>query len=82
METIQNNLEKYRWTSLGDSFIALGNVLQQEREMSAEQIELQAREVYGNVYQQVCRFCSKVRWCWGEEHTYTLEELHRVCDVL
>ena len=82
METIQNNLEKFRWTSLGDSFIALGNVLQQEREMSAEQIELQAREVYGNVYQQVCRFCSKVRWCWGEEHTYTLEELHRVCDVL
>ena len=82
MGTIQNNLEKTRWTSLGDTFIALGDVLQQNYKAPAERIALEAREVYSSVYQQVCRFCSKVRWCWGEESAYTVEELGRVCDAL
>ena len=82
MEPIQNSLEKTRWTSLGDSFIALGNILQENPPLAAEEIAVEARTLYTNVYEQVCQFCSKVRWCWGAEQPYTVEELSRVCDVL
>lgn len=81
MGTTPNYIEQTRWTNLGESFIALGNVLQHQPH-STENIALEAKTVYANVYQQVCRFCSKVRWCWGEEQSYTIEELHNICNVL
>ena len=31
MGAIQNTLEKHRWSNLGESFIALGSLLQQEQ---------------------------------------------------
>ena len=82
MGTTQNNIETYRWTNLGDSFIALGTVLQQERTNIEINAEAQAKALYRSVYQQVCQFCSKVRWCWGEECAYTIDTLRSVCDVL
>lgn len=82
MGAVQNTVERERWTSLGDSFITLGNLLQQKTVPSSAQIEEQAKELYRSVYQQVCQFCTKVRWCWGEEAAYTMEELGNVCNTL
>ena len=82
MGTIQNTFEKHRWSNLGESFIALGSLLHQEKIDCTAKAEEQAKEIYGSVYQQVCRFCSKVRWCWGEESTYTLEALGEACNQL
>ncbi len=82
MNTMQNILETYRWDNLGESFITLGNLLEQETEFALGSVEEQAREVYRSVYQQVCQFCSKVRWCWGEESGYTIEALSSACNHL
>lgn len=77
-----NTMEHERWNNLGNSFVLLGNFMQQRANQLSEQIEEQAKEVYCSVYQQVCQFCSKARWCWGEESAYTIEELSAVCNVL
>lgn len=82
MGTEQRVPERYRWNHLGDSFIALGNILQQEHEILSLSIEEQAKYLYRSVYQQVCQFCSKAGWCWGEESAYTIDALRDACDSL
>lgn len=74
--------ESIRLTELGNSFIELGNTLQQ---MEVEQPQLHTdivQEMYNRVYQQVCRFCSKESWCWEDESAYTLESFSTACNVL
>lgn len=92
MGTVQNTMmetiveptafDKNRWANLGDSLIALGNILQQQSSVPTLEAQEQAKELYGGIYQQVCRFCSKTRWCWGEEAAYTMEELSGVCNQM
>lgn len=82
MAAIQNILGKYQWESLGESFIALGCVLQQETIKVEEQIEEQAKEIYSSVYRQVCQFCDKVYRCWGEDVSSTIDALSNACNHL
>lgn len=82
VDTVQTAVDRARWENLCESFIALGNLLHSERVHIAISAEEQAREVYRSVYQQVCQFCSKARWCWGEEKDYTLESLGDACNRL
>ena len=82
MKVEQELLEKKRWTNLGESFITLGTLLQKQPALLHERAEERAKKIYRNVYQQVCHFCSKVRWCWGEESAYTLEMFGKACDAI
>ena len=63
MGTTQNNIETYRWTNLGDSFIALGNVLQQDRTNIERNAEAQAKALYRSVYAMywLSKGCAKNR---------------------
>jgi len=82
MVAIQNTFGKYRWESLGESFIALGCVLQQETIKVEEQIEEQAKEIYSSIYRQVCQFCDKAYRCWGEDVSSTIDALSSACNHL
>ena len=59
MGTTQNNIETYKWTNLGDSFIALGNVLQQDRTNIEINAEAQAKALYRSVYSKCVNFAAK-----------------------
>lgn len=74
--------EATRLSQLGNSFIELGNALQElELEQPRQQTEV-AQGLYQRVYQQVCCFCPKESWCWDNESAYTLEELGAACNLL
>ncbi len=77
----KSSFDKMRWDNLGDSFITLGSLLQQTM-TKAITTEEQAQALYRTVYQQVCQFCSKSRWCWGEEAEYTAEVFSTACNQL
>ena len=72
--------EMTRLVELGNSFIELGNALQQMEVQPPRQQTDIIQEIYNKVYQQVCRFCPKENWCWQEESSYTLEELSNACN--
>ena len=74
--------EMTRLVELGNSFIELGNALQQMEVQPPRQQTDIIQEIYNKVYQQVCRFCPKENWCWQEESSYTLEELSNACNML
>lgn len=82
MRSMSDTVAQEQWNNLGNSFILLGSLMQRQMPVATTQAEEQARMVYNNVYQQVCQFCSKARWCWGEESTYTVEALRDACNVL
>ena len=74
--------EMTRLVELGNSFIQLGNALQQMEVQPPRQQTDIIQEIYNKVYQQVCQFCPKESWCWQEESSYTLEELSNACNML
>ena len=82
VQDTQDVFDKNRWKHLGESFITLGNLLQQQASHMPVQQEDAARALYRNIYQQGCQFCSKARWCWGEEVAYTTEALSSACNGL
>lgn len=54
--------EMTRLVELGNSFIQLGNALQQMEVQPPRQQTDIIQEIYNKVYQQVCRFCPKESW--------------------
>ena len=75
-------IEGKRLSQLGSSLIALGSAVKQLELCNPQQTEEMAKALYNNVYQQVCRFCSKACWCWEEERVYTIESLTEACNIL
>ena len=75
-------MELSKLDNLGSSFVTLGRLLQQKTDDCLEQSEYAAKELYRSLYQQVCQFCSKAKWCWDDERTYTVEEVVFVCNIL
>lgn len=81
-EWIVKQIEGKRLSQLGSSLIALGSAVKQLELCNPQQTEEMAKALYNNVYQQVCRFCSKACWCWEEERVYTIESLTEACNIL
>ncbi len=75
-------IETTRLHQLGGSLMELGNAVQQMELSQPQQQDEMAKQLYSNVYQQVCDFCSKKSWCWEDESAYTIESLTEACNVL
>ncbi len=74
--------EMTRLTQLGNSFIELGNAVQQMDVQPPQEQEEIVKDLYCRVYPEVCDFCAKKNWCWEEDRTFTLEALAAACNLL
>ncbi len=74
--------EMTRLVQLGNSFIELGNAIQQMELQPPQQQESIVKQLYSAAYRQVCQFCSKKSLCWEETQMHTMEVFANACDCL